>query len=158
MAHILREEPPAVFEYDGDAKTLYYRLTREPVARTVSIGDRVMVDVDAAGEAVGIEVMDPPGFTMTVSTNATARSPFSLSDEDIARARATPSPPTLCPTPLLPGHGAGCTCTGYQDAVDFIAKGHLGTPCPRPRDGGMCGCDEGDDEPQDCLKMHCDHL
>jgi hypothetical protein len=47
--------------------------------------------------------------------------------------------------------------TWEQPAVDFIAKGHLGTPCPRPRDGGMCGCDEGDDEPQDCLKLHCDH-
>ena len=44
------------------------------------------------------------------------------------------------------------------DAVDFIAKGHLGTPCPKPRDGGLCGCDEADDDgPQDCLKMHCDH-
>ena len=116
MAHILRDEPPAVFEYDGDTKALYYRLTHAPVARTVTIGDRVMVDVDSAGEAVGIEVLNPPGFTMTVSTQ-----------------------------------------TASSDAVDFIAKGHLGTPCPRPEDGGMCGCDEDDDAPQDCRKMHCDH-
>lgn len=69
MAHILRDEPPAVFEYDGQADALYYRLTREPVARTVSIGDRVAVDVDGEGNAVGIEVLDPPGFSMTVSTD-----------------------------------------------------------------------------------------
>ena len=72
MAHILREEPGAVFEYDGEAKALYYRLTHAPVVRTVDIGGRVMVDVVAAGEAVGIEVLDPPGFTMTVSTRTEA--------------------------------------------------------------------------------------
>ena len=39
------------------------------------------------------------------------------------------------------------------DAVDFIAKGHLGTPCPKPREGGMCGCDEDEPEgPQDCYR------
>jgi uncharacterized protein YuzE len=135
MAHILRDEPFSVFEYDGDAKALYYRLTREPVSRTVSIGDRVNVDVDADGQAVGVEVLNPPGFTMTVSTTATARSPFSLSDDDIARARA-----------------------GHQGTVDFIAGGHLGTPCPKPRDGGLCGCDEADldDAPRDCYRGRCD--
>ncbi len=56
----------AIFKYDGNANALYYRLTSEPVVRTVSIGDRVMVDVDAAGEAVGIEVLDPPGFSISV--------------------------------------------------------------------------------------------
>ena len=113
MAHILREEPAAVFEYDGEAKALYYRHTHNPVSRTVTIGDRVAVDVDSDGQAIGIEVMDPPGFTMTVTTQAAS-----------------------------------------SDALDFIAKGHLGTPCPRPRDGGMCGCDEDDDtRRRDCLKM-----
>lgn len=58
----------AIFEYDGDADALYYRLSGEPVARTVSIGDRVMVDVDAAGQAVGIEVLSPPGFSSRVTT------------------------------------------------------------------------------------------
>lgn len=46
---------------------------------------------------------------------------------------------------------------GQQDTVDFIAKGHLGTPCPRPREGGMCGCDEpGDEAPKVCLSSECD--
>ena len=44
------------------------------------------------------------------------------------------------------------------DAVDFIATGHLGTPCPKPRDGGMCGCDDADfeDAPRDCYRGRCD--
>ena len=29
--------------------------------------------------------------------------------------------------------------------------------CQPARGGGLCGCDE-DDEDADCLKMHCDHL
>lgn len=52
-----------VFSYDADANALYYRITAEPVARTVAHGDRVNVDVDADGNAVGIEVLDPPGFS-----------------------------------------------------------------------------------------------
>ena len=118
MAHILRDEPPAVFEYDGEAKALYYRLTHEPVSRTVSIGDRVNVDVDTDGQAVGIEVLNPPGFTMTVSTDTVS----------------------------------------HADTANYIAKGHLGTPCPKPRDGGLCGCDEDDlaDAPRDCYRGRCD--
>jgi hypothetical protein len=82
--------------------------------------------------------------------------PFFLTDDDIARARMTFSPATLCPTPSLPGHGTGCTCIGYQGVVDLLAKGHLGTPCPKPQDGGMCGCDEGEPEgPQDCYRTRC---
>lgn len=46
------------------------------------------------------------------------------------------------------------TTTNHQGTV----KGHVGGPCPKPRAGGLCGCNEDDDdEPQDCLKMHCDH-
>lgn len=46
------------------------------------------------------------------------------------------------------------------DATKSIAKGHLGTPCPRPREGGMCGCGEDDSEPaddgpQDCYRTRC---
>jgi uncharacterized protein YuzE len=58
----------APFRYDGDVNALYYRLTCEAVDHTVNIGDRVMVDVDAQGRAVGIEVLDPPGFSMVVAT------------------------------------------------------------------------------------------
>lgn len=28
--------------------------------------------------------------------------------------------------------------------------------CPRPADGGMCGCDEDDDSPKVCLSRECD--
>ena len=60
-------EPDPVFKYDGEAGALYYRLTHEPVARTVDIDGRVMVDVDASGKAVGIAVLDPPGFSVSVT-------------------------------------------------------------------------------------------
>jgi len=60
-------EPDPVFKYDGVANALYYRLTHEPVARTVDIDGRVMVDVDAAGKAIGIEVLNPPGFSISVT-------------------------------------------------------------------------------------------
>ena len=69
MAHILREEPGAVFEYDGEAKALYYRLTHAPVVRTVDIGGRVMVDVDAAGHLGGeraLQVFDEPAGVLHV--------------------------------------------------------------------------------------------
>lgn len=59
----------AVFSYDGDAKALYYRLTQQPVARTMDIDGRVMVDLDASGKAVGIEVIDPPGFSVSFSAD-----------------------------------------------------------------------------------------
>jgi uncharacterized protein YuzE len=61
----------AVFRYDAEVDALYYRLTNEPVVRTVNIGDRVLVDVDAAGQAIGIEVLNPPGFSMTLSAETT---------------------------------------------------------------------------------------
>ena len=81
MAHILREKPSAVFEYDGDAKALYYRLTREPVARTVSIGDRVNVDVDAAGQAVGIRLGMPRLFYCLTAAEDECQEAKSVSKE-----------------------------------------------------------------------------
>ena len=47
--------------------------------------------------------------------------------------------------------------TWEQPAVDFIANSHLGTPCPKPREGGLCGCDEADfeDAPRDCYQGRC---
>ena len=62
----------AVFEYDADVGALYYHLTREPVARTIDSDGRVMVDVDEGGKAVGIEVLDAPGFSVSLSTPAPA--------------------------------------------------------------------------------------
>ena len=65
-------ESGEIFAYDGDADALYYRLTSQPVTRTIDIGDRVMVDVDAEGRAVGIEVLNPPGFSVIISEAASA--------------------------------------------------------------------------------------
>lgn len=28
--------------------------------------------------------------------------------------------------------------------------------CPPPREGGLCGCDEGDEPPKVCLSSECD--
>ena len=58
--------PSTPFTYDGNVNALYYRLTTAEVARTIAIGDRVNVDVDADGEAIGIEVLDPPGFSSSI--------------------------------------------------------------------------------------------
>ncbi len=43
---------------DLDAGALYVTLTTEPVARTVDVGDSILVDVDASEVPVGIEVTD----------------------------------------------------------------------------------------------------
>jgi hypothetical protein len=57
-----------------------------------------------------------------------------------------------------PAEPVTSTSTNQQPAVDFIAKGHLGTPCPKPRDGGLCGCDEDEETgpPKVCLSSECD--
>jgi uncharacterized protein YuzE len=67
----------AIFAYDANVGALYYRLTREPVARTMDIDGRVMVDVDGDGKAVGIEVLDAPGFSVSVSIPAPLTMPGS---------------------------------------------------------------------------------
>lgn len=56
----------------------------------------------------------------------------------------------MCGT-CQPGPAAGTSA----DAVEFIASGHLATPCPKPREGGLCGCDEDDFEPRDCYHGRC---
>lgn len=45
--------------HDLDADALYITLSDEPVARTVDIEDCTMVDLDADGNLVGIEVISP---------------------------------------------------------------------------------------------------
>lgn len=50
-----------MISYDTEVGAYYLRLTDEPIARTVHISDDVMVDVDAAGAAHGIELLCPPG-------------------------------------------------------------------------------------------------
>ena len=57
----------AIFKYDANADALYYRLTDKPVKGTKAIGSRVHVDYDEDGEAVGVEVLSPPGFGMSLT-------------------------------------------------------------------------------------------
>lgn len=45
--------------HDLDADALYITVSDQPVARTICIDDCIMVDVDAAGHPVGIEVISP---------------------------------------------------------------------------------------------------
>lgn len=40
-----------------DGECTYIKLTDQPIKRTVSVGESVMVDLDAAGHAVGIELL-----------------------------------------------------------------------------------------------------
>ncbi len=42
-------------QYDAEAEACYLELSRRPLARTVHLDDGVMVDVDEAGEPVGVE-------------------------------------------------------------------------------------------------------
>lgn len=44
-------------KYDMNAGALYIRLTDAPVARTREVDDNTMVDLDADGEVIGIEVV-----------------------------------------------------------------------------------------------------
>jgi len=44
-------------KYDMSVGALYIRLTDAPVARTREVDDNTMVDLDAAGEVIGIEVV-----------------------------------------------------------------------------------------------------
>lgn len=50
-------------EVDRDAGAAYFRLSQQPVARTDEHSPTVLVDVSAAGDVVGIEVLglDPLG-------------------------------------------------------------------------------------------------
>ena len=46
--------------YDPQARATYLKLTEASVARTVSFGDLVMVDVDAEDHPVGVEFLTLP--------------------------------------------------------------------------------------------------
>jgi uncharacterized protein YuzE len=57
--------PSFPITYDQNADALYFRLTDAKVADTRCVGERmrVNVDVDASGEPVGVEILDPLSFT-----------------------------------------------------------------------------------------------
>ena len=44
-------------QYDAEAEACYLEVSARPVARTVHLADGVMVDVDDAGEPVGVEFL-----------------------------------------------------------------------------------------------------
>lgn len=46
-------------DYDSEADALYVRLTDERVARSVELGDCVVVDLDDAGGVLGVEIISP---------------------------------------------------------------------------------------------------
>jgi uncharacterized protein YuzE len=46
--------------YDAEAGATYLELADAEVARTVSVSDLVMVDLDARDEAIGVEFAVPP--------------------------------------------------------------------------------------------------
>jgi uncharacterized protein YuzE len=48
-------------QYDTEAGATYVELSDASVARTVSVGDLVMVDVDEHGEPVGVDFAVLPG-------------------------------------------------------------------------------------------------
>ena len=55
-----------------------------------------------------------------------------------------------CLPEVLPGLPADC-CP-LQPGSGAVAFHR----CPTPKAGGLCGCDEDDDAPRDCLRARCD--
>lgn len=52
----------ALYTYDEEADALYVLLAPEPevaIERTVELGDRLHVDLDAQGQPVGVEILYP---------------------------------------------------------------------------------------------------
>jgi uncharacterized protein YuzE len=45
-------------EYDREADALYIHLREVPVADTTDIEDGVLVDLDAGGHIIGVEILD----------------------------------------------------------------------------------------------------
>ena len=58
-----------IAEYDPEARATYLALTDRPVARTVSVSDLVIVDIDDVGEPVGVEfALEPARVTNAMLT------------------------------------------------------------------------------------------
>lgn len=66
--------------YDLNVNALYLKLAEGTFARTREIDDSTMVDVDAAGNVLGIEVLEPG----SVWPLAAILRRFKISDEDAA--------------------------------------------------------------------------
>lgn len=70
-------------EIDTSVNAAYIQLSNEKVAKTTQLTEALIVDVDANGAVVGIELLDL-GCPLEIST---IRSQFPLSDEAIAVLR-----------------------------------------------------------------------
>jgi uncharacterized protein YuzE len=50
------------FRYDAEVDALYLELREGPAAESIEITDAIYVDVDATGQPIGVEWLDPSGF------------------------------------------------------------------------------------------------
>jgi uncharacterized protein YuzE len=87
--------------HDLDADALYITLTDTKIVRTVEIDEGTMVDVDAVGRVVGIEVISPQRIWPLQEILRR----FKLDDADATLLRATFEPATSvqqgAPSPVL---------------------------------------------------------
>ena len=84
--------------YDLDAGALYIGLSERDVARTRQVDDNTLVDLDAAGRPVGIEItsIDHPWAVDEVLRG------FDIPERDAALVRAYFSSPERGAAPLVP--------------------------------------------------------
>lgn len=54
------------YEYDNEADALYVLVNEAIVARTVNVDEMTLIDVDARGETVGIEILAASHRTIDV--------------------------------------------------------------------------------------------
>jgi uncharacterized protein YuzE len=85
--------------YDLDAGALYIGLNEQDVARTRQIDDNTLVDLDAAGRPVGIEIasINHPWAADEVLQD------FAIPERDAAQIRAyfgSPEPGSVPPVPV----------------------------------------------------------
>jgi uncharacterized protein YuzE len=75
-----------VVEFDPEVRATYVRLRDDPVARTVEVMDAYcVVDLDAAGEPLGMEILDAPADISQPVFQALATS-FPSLDIDVLRS------------------------------------------------------------------------
>jgi uncharacterized protein YuzE len=84
MAGLARSHTMIRQSYDLDADALYIKVTGGKAARTVEIDTGTLVDLDAAGAVVGIEVISPQRSWPVEEILAR----FKMSTEDVAQLRA----------------------------------------------------------------------
>ncbi len=78
--------------YDREADALYVTLARDvTVARTDQVDDRTLVDVDASGRPVGIEIIGPSrGWVLGEILER-----YPLADDDVATLQQVFGSPTV---------------------------------------------------------------